>query len=272
MPKYDFSDSVAVVTGGARGQGLSHAIEFAKSGADVVILDRGRELLDGIPYKLSSRSDLKNAAKLLREFGTRSEVLAVDVTSQRAIENAFSLISKKFGRVDVLVNNAGVNAIGNIDSVTREVWDGILNANLLGTFLCCKYAVRAMRRGGGGRIVNVSSVTAIIGMPNLAPYSASKAGLLGLTRALAIELGPDAITVNAVCPTVVDSPMTSGLNEAYSISGSSKKKSNKSSHVLPSFHALRPEDVTSSVMWLASDAARYITGQVIAIDAGLSVN
>ena len=267
---YDFSGSVIVVTGGARGQGLSHALEFARAGADVIVFDRDNETIDGIPYALSNNSDIKLAFERLREIPGKSSVLSVDVTDEIAVKQAFANIHQDLGRIDILVNNAGVNALSNIESTARNIWDAIMDVNLLGSFLCCKYVVPIMRQAGGGRIVNISSMAGLVGVPNQVHYSTSKAGLLGLTRSLAVEAGPANITVNAVCPSLVASPQTIGLSKANPVS-LSESFVRGTPYVLPGMSALKPEDVTAAVMWLASEAARYVTGTVLVVDGGMSI-
>lgn len=269
--QYDFTNAIVVVTGGARGQGLSHAILFAKTGARVVVIDRDDAQLVGIEYSLCDSEQLVKARRLFTELATPPILHVADITNETATEQVFHRIAQEFGRIDILINNAGVNAVSSLEETDKSIWDAIIGVNLWGPFICSKYALPAMKQASGGRIVNISSMAAVLGVNKQSAYSASKAGLLGLTRSLAVELGVYGITVNAVCPTLVASPQTQGLSKLHPLGGMKAGMAAVSAYALPTLSALVPADVTAMVMWLCSEGAKYITGTVQLIDGGLSI-
>jgi NAD(P)-dependent dehydrogenase (short-subunit alcohol dehydrogenase family) len=268
---YDFGGAVVMVTGGARGQGLSHALAFARSGATVVVLDLGRAAIDGVPYGLSGPEDLGCAQQQLAAVSPEHRVLAVDVTDEAQVADAFARVRCDFGRVDVLINNAGVNGVASIEGTTSALLGAVTRVNLVGTFLCCKHAMAPMRSAGGGRIVNVASMAAFVGGVNQVAYAATKAGVVGLTRALAVEAGPHNIRVNAVCPSLVMSPQSVGLTKSAAASGARPSFGPVMPYVLPGLTALDAQDVTGVVLWLSSEAARWVTGTVLTLDGGRSI-
>lgn len=267
---YDFSGCVVVVTGAARGQGLSHALAFAEAGARVYAFDRRSPNAAGIPYPLSSDDDWSRAEAQLAAASTQAYLRHVDVTDEGAVESAFKEISAEVAHIDVLVNNAGVNSIDEIAKIDRVVWNAIVDVNLFGAMVCCKHAVPLMHGRDDGRIINIASLAGILGAPKQAHYAASKAGLIGLTRSLAVELGPGNIRVNAVCPTLVATPQTRGLSKANPVRLSADAAA-AMPYVLPGLAALKPRNVTDAVLWLASEGAKFVTGITLAIDAGRSI-
>ena len=268
---YDFKDRVVVVTGGARGQGLSHAKAFVEAGATVAIFDIDKAEISGVPYGLSGPRGLAGARLWLSRLGADAEVLNVDVREQEAVQEAFSTVRKHFGRLDVLVNNAGVNSVNPLEKITAAEWQAVMEVNLRGPFLCSKYAAPLLRASGGGSIILVSSLTAIKGVWGQAHYAASKAGLLGLMRSLAVELGTAHIRVNTVCPSLVLSPQTLGLSKAGKKAHNDEPAPSVARTVLPGVSLLDTSAVTAVVLWLASESARYITGHNLIVDAGKSI-
>ncbi|MDH4157361.1 MAG: 3-oxoacyl-[acyl-carrier-protein] reductase [candidate division Zixibacteria bacterium] len=242
----DFTDRTVIVTGSQRGIGRAIAEEFAALNANVVVCDLDQGAVE------------KTAA----EIGPRAIGLSANVVSIEDIENLFARAVEKFGRVDILVNNAGIARDTLMVRMDEKDWDQVLDTNLKGAFLVTKTAARLMMKQRYGRIINISSVVGLTGNVGQANYSASKAGLIGLTKTAAKELASRGVTVNAVAPGFIDTDMTRALSEATReglLSG------------IPLKRPGAPKEVASAVLFLASDQAAYITGQVIAIDGGLSM-
>lgn len=266
-PQYGFVGKTVVITGGARGQGLSHAVAFAEAGANVVVWDITRREIPTVPYGLSSAREFDAAIKALAGKTENALVLDVDVTDEAGVAEAVASTVRRFKQIDVLINNAGVNSIAPVTEMSVETWDTVINVNLKGTFLCTKHVGKVMQEQGGGRIVNIASAAAMVGVPNQAHYVAAKHGVIGLTRALAVELGPFNIAVNAVCPTLVASPQSVGLSKVNPVNIADENKVGMK-YVLPRMSCLQPRDVTEGVLWLASDSARFVTGTSLVIDGG----
>ena len=243
----DFEDKTAVVTGSARGIGRVIAQSFATAGANVVI------------------SDIDQAAceKTASEIGGAAIACRADVTSADDIDQLFKTITDKFKRIDIVVNNAGITRDGLMIRMDEKDWDTVLDINLKGAFLVTKSAARIMMKQRYGRIVNISSVVGLTGNAGQANYSASKAGLIALTKTSAKELGSRGVTVNAVAPGYIETEMTAALPEAAREFFLSKVVLGRPG---------TPEDVARAVLFLASDEAAYVTGQVLAIDGGMLIS
>jgi 3-oxoacyl-[acyl-carrier protein] reductase len=236
---------VALVTGASRGIGHAIAASLARSGYTVVAAARS---IEG-----------SEALGSLREAGTVSAV-NLDLASADSIKAAIGRAIQEHGRVDVLVNNAGVTKDGLAMRMKPADWDAVLRTNLDGSFLCIQQALPGMMRNRWGRIINITSVVGQAGSPGQANYAASKAGLIGMTKALAQEVASRNITVNAVAPGYIGTDMTKGLSEELKQSIMAK---------IPLARMGTPEDVAAAVKFLASDEASYITGQVIAVNGGM---
>ena len=265
---YNFSSSVVVITGGARGQGFNHAMHFAKFGAKVICIDRIGPDVPGIPYKMCDEEDFRKAREAFAPLDPAPELLDSDVTSYEKLKTTFNDIRNRYGKIDVLICNAGVNSVVDIDNSTEEVWDSIVNTNYKGVFYSCKLAYAIMKEAGGGSIINISSLAGILGVARQSIYSSTKAAVAGLTRSLAVEFGPSNIRVNSIAPSLVLSPQFIGLNKERRISLTAF---NKMEYILQEFSLLKENDTTDLVLWLSSEGSRYITGQNIVIDAGKSI-
>jgi 3-oxoacyl-[acyl-carrier protein] reductase len=241
---------VAVVTGGARGIGRAIVEKLAVLGADVVIADMLFELAEKSAEEISHLTD------------TRILAAKVNVTEGKSSNEMIDHALKEFGRVDILVNNAGITRDTLILRMEEADWDAVLNVNLKGAFNCSKAVIRPMMKQRYGRIVNISSVSGQAGQAGQTNYSASKAGLIGFTKALAREVASRQITVNAVAPGFIPTSLTSDLSEDLkkSILGAT-----------PVGRMGKPEEIAAAVAFLASEEAAYITGQVLAVDGGMAM-
>jgi len=237
----------ALITGAAQGIGKSIALAMAKEGADIGIAD----------------VNLESAEKTAQEImtsGVKSIAVKLDVSRQEEVARAFEIVVKEFGAVDILVNNAGITRDTVLLRMKEEDWDAVLDINLKGSFLCCKEAVKIMAKQRSGKIISISSVVAFMGNPGQINYSASKAGLVGLTKTIAKEYASRGIRANAVAPGFIQTAMTDVLSDAV-------KEEMKKAIPLGQFGT--SGDVANAVLFLASGEADYITGQVIHVNGGM---
>ena len=243
----------AVVTGSSRGIGRAVAEELARAGFDVCVNCSSERGLSGVQQL---------ADQLAAEHGVRAIAVAANVADAAEAEALVAAAHEAFGRVDVLVNNAGITRDGLIARMKEEDFDAVIDVNLKGTFNCCKAAAQRMMKQRYGRIVNLSSVVGVAGNAGQANYAASKAGVIGLTKSLARELAARNITCNAVAPGFIETDMTDALSE---------KQREAIVGRIASKRLGAPEDVAALVRFLASEEAGYITGQVVCIDGGMSL-
>ncbi|KAF0144579.1 MAG: 3-oxoacyl-acyl-carrier protein reductase [Nitrospirae bacterium] len=245
----DFREQVAVVTGGARGIGKAIADALARKGVNLVIADISLE-------------QAKDTAAELEKLGVKAMPVKLDVSKSDEVIKIFEDISKEFGKINILINNAGITRDGLIMRMKEEDWDTVININLKSVFLCSKEAIKVMAKQRYGRIINIASVVAFMGNSGQANYSASKAGIVGLTKTTAKEYASRGITANAVAPGFITTAMTDALPENVK---------DEMKRAIPLGRFGTPEDVANAVVFLASPEAGYITGQVIHVNGGMYV-
>ena len=243
----DLTNKVAIITGASRGIGEAIAIQLSKCNANIILTARNAKGLDTVKA-------------LINAHGGHAHAILSDVSSISSFTKLVATTIDKFGRIDILVNNAGISHDNIIIRMTEEDWDSVLNINLKGCFNGIKSVTRQMIKNKGGRIINITSVIGQIGNIGQSNYAASKAGIIGLTKSMAKELGSRNITVNAVAPGYISTDMTSNMRNDL-------KEKMKSSIPLGRLGA--PDDVANLVCFLASDDAGYITGQTLNVDGGM---
>ncbi|MFD4462620.1 mycofactocin-coupled SDR family oxidoreductase [Nocardia sp. NPDC058480] len=270
----EFDGKVVLVTGAARGQGRSHAVAFAERGADVVICDRCEDS-GALDYPLASEADLAQTEKMITALGRRCLRATVNTADRAAMEALVRRADSEFGGVDIAVANAGVVGMSPIDSHSAELWDEVIASNLTGVFNTLAAVTPGMIARKYGRIITTSSMLGRTGGATMTAYSASKWGVIGMTKSVALELAPHNITVNAIAPGNVATPMV--MNDAMyrkfrpdldqpSWDDVAPVLAQKI-HVLP-IAAIESEEVSRIVLFLAADASAHMTGMVIPIDAG----
>jgi 3-oxoacyl-[acyl-carrier protein] reductase len=243
----DLSGQVAIVTGASRGIGRAIAARLSAAGAQVACIARNVDKLD-------------ETVGAIRSAGGTAESYACDVADSNSVQNVVDSVVDKWGKLHIMVNNAGITRDTLIPRMADEDWDSVINTNLRGTFLFTRAVTRPMMQARYGRIINISSVSGLTGNPGQANYSASKAGVIGLTRTVARELASRKITVNAVAPGFIETEMTEAMGPV--VIEEVKKR-------VPAKRLGQADEIAGAVLFLASSSASYITGQVITIDGGL---
>lgn len=270
-----FDGKVALITGGARGQGRSHALAFAAEGADVAILDACADM-PAVPYGLAGPADLEQTRKDVEALDRRCVAVQADVRDGQALRDAVAEVTTELGGLDILVANAGVASYHRVGEMPDEEWRTVIDINLTGVFHAVSAVVPVMLAQGQGRIIATSSTMGRMGSRNAAHYSASKWGVIGLIKSVALEVASSGVTANAVAPTSVDTPLIQN-EEVYRLF-CPELENPTWEDAAPRFAALNPagvphieaSDVSRAVLFLASDEARYITGAVLDVTAGKS--
>jgi 3-oxoacyl-[acyl-carrier protein] reductase len=245
----DLTDQVAIVTGAARGLGRAISVSLAGAGAKVACID-------------VNAATLAETIEAIRSAGGTAEPMECDVTNGSRVDEVVEKVVEKWGGLHILVNNAGITRDNLIMRMKDDQWDSVLSINLKGTFLFTRAACKPMMKGRRGRIINIASVSGLMGNPGQVNYSASKAGVIGLTRTVARELAGRNITVNAIAPGFIATEMTSALGEE--MLASVRKE-------IPLGRLGEPQDVADAVLYLACEAGGFITGHVLTVDGGLTV-
>jgi NAD(P)-dependent dehydrogenase (short-subunit alcohol dehydrogenase family) len=250
------SGKVALITGGGTGIGRACALLFAREGAQVAVAGRRKQPLDAV----------------VREIETVSgNALAVicDVTDRVSAEEAIAATTKQFGRLDILVNNAGAVVVATAEQTTDEDWNQVLAVNLSGTFFVSRAALPALRKAGGGSIVNIGSILGLISRRQRAAYSAAKAGVTGLTRAMALDHAHENIRVNCICPSIIETEL--GLQSIAKSSDPGAERKRRTAEI-PLGRLGRPEDVAQMALYLASEESAWATGAALPLDGGLTAH
>ncbi|WP_298269597.1 3-oxoacyl-[acyl-carrier-protein] reductase [Geobacter sp.] len=243
----NLAGKVAIVTGASRGIGRAVALKLAREGCDVVVT-------------ATTLESARKTASEIETLGRKSLAMAVDVADSSAVESLFAAVVEKFGKVDILVNNAGITRDGLLLRMKDADWDAVIDVNLKGAFNCLREAAKLMTKARSGRIINISSVVGEMGNAGQINYSASKAGMIGLTKSAARELAKRGICVNAVTPGFIETDMTAVLSE---------KVREGLLQQIPLERLGTPDDVANAVFFLASDLGSYITGHVLSVNGGM---
>jgi (+)-trans-carveol dehydrogenase len=268
----ELAGKAAIVTGAARGQGRAIALALAEAGADVAICDVGAAAMPSVGYPLGGALD--TVAREIEGYGVKALAMACDVRDQAQIDAFVGAALAGFGRIDILVNNAGIlTGHKPAHELDDAMWTTMIDVNLTGAWRMARAVLPPMiARGEGGRIVNIASVAGHVGTPGFAHYCASKHGLMGLTRSMAGELAPHKITVNALCPGLVDTDMVSHATAEFARDQGLSMEEAYDLQLTPHLikEKISSEQSAAAVMYLVSEAARVVTGSALMIDAGWS--
>lgn len=247
---FDLSGKIAIVTGASQGIGEVIAKKLSEAGAHVVCIARSKEKIE-------------NLVNQLKNSGLSASSISCDVSDGKAFSDAISNIYSENKRLDILVNNAGITRDALLMRMNEDQWDTVLDTNLKGAFHGMKAAIRPMMKNKSGRVINITSIVGLTGNPGQANYSASKAGLIGMTKSIAKEVATRGITVNCIAPGWIETEMTEDLPE---------NTKNELLKRIPQARTGKPEDIAYAALFLASDEANYITGQTITVDGGRVIN
>ncbi|MCK4819226.1 SDR family oxidoreductase [bacterium] len=249
-------DKVAVITGAGSGIGRTAALIFSREGARVAVVDN------------NAKKGEDTVSRII-ENGGEAIFVQTDVSRSEEVEKLFKITVEKYSAVHILYNNAGIflpNQDRMVTGIAEETWDLVLNVNLKGTFLCCKYGIPEIIKSEGGVVINTSSSAGVIGVPNCDAYTATKGAIISLTRSMAVEYGPKKVRVNCIVPTAIDTPM---LNQSSKENLDFDEK--KFFSTTPSGRYGTPEEVANMALFLASDEASYCTGGIFVVDGGITI-
>lgn len=249
IKQFDLSGRTAVITGGSKGLGLAMAAGLASAGADVMLVNRNTE--EGI----------KSAQILSADYGIKAISYGADITDRAQIERMAQVALDAFGKIDILINNAGINIRGSIDEVSPDDFNKVMDVNVNGTWLACRAVVPSMKKQNSGKIINIASTLGLVGLANRTPYTSSKGAVVQLTRALGLELAPFNINVNAICP----GPFLTEMNLPIADTEEGRKFI-VGATALGRWAHLR--EIQGAAIFLASDAASYMIGSMITVDGG----
>jgi SDR family mycofactocin-dependent oxidoreductase len=252
-----------LITGAARGQGRAHALALAAEGADIIAADAPGPMKD-LSYPLGTESDLRDTVELVNALGRRCTPIAVDVRDSAQVNAAVEQTLRDFGSLDIVLANAGIVSTGLLEEVSDDVWQQLIDTNLTGAFNTLRAAVPVMRRQRFGRIVVTSSMGGRMGIPELAAYNATKWGVIGLAKSVALEVAKDGITVNVICPTTTQTPMVQPEG-GDDIPDDLVRRMMKANPIPQPW--LQPEDVSRGIVYLVTDPG-VITGSVLEIGLG----
>jgi len=243
---------VVIITGAGAGIGRATALLFAKEGAQVMVADCDRE-------------GGQETVNLIKEEGGAAIFVQVDVSKAADVKKMVMTTVERYGRLDILINNAGIYAQADVVEATEEQWDRILDINLKGVFLCSKYSIPEMIKGGGGSIVNIGSEAGMVGIKNQVAYNVSKSGVIALTKSMAIDFAAYNIRVNCVCPGTTETPLVKAAVERSPDPAAARRALEQ---VRPANRLGRPEEIAAGILYLASDDSPYATGSILSIDGG----
>ncbi|MGA0559953.1 SDR family NAD(P)-dependent oxidoreductase [Larkinella sp. VNQ87] len=249
IKQFDLSGRAAIVTGGSKGLGLAMAAGLASAGADLLLVNRNAD------------EGAKAAEELSKDFGVTALSFSADITNQKQTETMARAALDAFGRIDVLINSAGINIRGPIDELSLEEFNQVMTVNVTGTWLCCRAVTPYMKKAGRGSIINLASTLGVVGLSNRTPYTSSKGAVVQMTRALALELAPFNINVNAICP----GPFLTDMNVPIADTEEGKKFV-VGATALGRWGELR--EIQGAAIFLASDAATYLVGSMLTVDGG----
>jgi NAD(P)-dependent dehydrogenase (short-subunit alcohol dehydrogenase family) len=249
IKQFDLSGRAAIVTGGSKGLGLAMAAGLASAGANLMLVSRNAD------------ESTAAADELARDFGVQAIAVAADVTDPAQAEAMAQTALDTFGRIDILINSAGINIRGPIDELSPDDFQQVMNTNVTGTWLCCRAVVPHMKAVGSGKIINLASTLGLVGLANRTPYTASKGAVVQMTRALGLELAPFNINVNAICP----GPFLTAMNVPIADTEEGKKFI-VGATALGRWGELR--EIQGAALFLASDAATYMVGSMLTVDGG----
>ncbi len=249
IKQFDLTGRVALVTGGSKGLGLAMAAGLASAGARLMLVNRNAE------------EGTAAARQLADQYGVEAQAFAADVTQPEQAEAMVEATLAAFGQIDVLVNSAGINIRGPIDEVSPADFQRVMDVNVTGTWLCCRAVTPHFRQRGGGKIINLASTLGLVGLANRTPYTSSKGAVVQLTRALALELAPFNVNVNAICP----GPFLTEMNQPIAHTDEAKKFV-VGATALGRWGELR--EIQGAAIFLASDAASYLVGTILTVDGG----